>query len=54
MTTVDFIVALFCQVDDYLLDIPTHPDAHLCPSEVVTLGLRHWFRLMSDPHERFC
>jgi hypothetical protein len=41
MTTVDFIIALFCQVDDHLSDIPKHPDAHLCPSEVVTLGLLH-------------
>jgi hypothetical protein len=41
MTTVDFIIALFCQVDDHLADIPKHPEAHLCPSEVVTLGLLH-------------
>jgi hypothetical protein len=41
MTTVDFIIALFCQVDDHLSDIPKHPEAHLCPSEVVTLGLLH-------------
>ena len=41
MTTVDFIIALFCQVDDHLRDIPKHPEAHLWPSEVVTLGLLH-------------
>jgi hypothetical protein len=41
MTTVDFIIALFCRVDDHLSDIPKHPEAHLCPSEVVTLGLLH-------------
>src|SRR5713101_4203862 len=41
MTTIDFITALFCQVDDHLPDIPKHPDAHLWPSEVVTLGLLH-------------
>ena len=39
MTTVDFITALFCQVDDHLPDIPKHPYANLWPSEVVTLGL---------------
>src|SRR2546428_10359553 len=39
MTTIDFISALFCQVDDHLVGIPKHPEAHLWPSEVVTLGL---------------
>jgi len=41
MTTMDFITALFCQVDDHLPGILKHPDAHLWPSEVVTLGLLH-------------
>jgi hypothetical protein len=41
MTTVDFIIALFCQVDAHLHDIPKHPEARLWPSEVVTLGLLH-------------
>ena len=27
MTTVDFIIALFCQVDTHLHDIPKHPHA---------------------------
>lgn len=39
MTTVDFITALFCRVDDALRDVPTHPQAHLYPSEVVTVAL---------------
>src|SRR4029450_6412220 len=38
-TTIEFITALFCQVDDYLAGLPKHPEAHLWPSEVVTLGL---------------
>ena len=38
-TTIEFITALFCQVDDQLAGLPTHPEAHLWPSEVVTLGL---------------
>ena len=38
-TTLEFITALFCQVDDHLPAIPKHPEAHLWPSEVVTLGL---------------
>ncbi len=41
MTTVDFITALFSQVDDHLPDLPKHPYASLWPSEVVTLGLLH-------------
>src|SRR5262249_13887511 len=40
-TTMDFITALFCQVDDQLSGLPKHPEAHLWPSEVVTLGLLH-------------
>ena len=39
MTTRDFITALFCQVDDPLAGIPTHPHATLWPSEIVTLGI---------------
>ena len=41
MTTWDFIIALFYHVDEQLHDMPTHPEAHLWPSEVVTLGLLH-------------
>src|SRR6266545_4814424 len=41
MTTLDFITALFYEVDEQLRAIPKHPEAHLWPSEVVTLGLLH-------------
>jgi hypothetical protein len=41
MTTIDFITALFCRVDDHLSGIPTPPHATLWPSEIVTLGLLH-------------
>src|SRR6266852_3313342 len=41
MTTVEFITALFYEVDEQLYAIPKHPEAHLWPSEVVTLGLLH-------------
>src|SRR6266436_2771489 len=34
-TTIEFITALFCQVDDHLAGLPKHPEAHLWPSEVV-------------------
>ena len=35
-TTIEFITALFCQVDEQLGAIPKYPKAHLWPSEVVT------------------
>ncbi len=41
MITVEFITALFYEVDEQLGTIPTHPEAHLWPSEVVTVGLLH-------------
>ena len=41
MITVEFITALFYEVDERLHAIPPHPEAHLWPSEVVTLGLLH-------------
>lgn len=39
MTTHEFIIELFCRVDDVMLDVPKTGQAHLYPSEVVTLGL---------------
>src|SRR6516162_1561086 len=41
MITVEFITELFYEVDEQLCAIPKHPEAHLWPSEVVTLGLLH-------------
>ena len=41
MVTVDFITALFYEVDEQLRAIPKHPKARLWPSEVLTLGLLH-------------
>ena len=41
MITVEFITALFYEVDEQLRAIPKHPEAHFWPSEVVTLGLLH-------------
>src|SRR5215510_4953360 len=41
MMTVEFITALFYEVDEQLGAIPKHPEAHLWPSEVLTLGLLH-------------
>lgn len=39
MTTEDFIIDLFCRVDDHMLDVKKHSQASLYPSEVVTLAL---------------
>src|SRR5947208_7483611 len=41
MTTVEFITALLYEVDEQLRALPKHPEAHLWPSEVVSLGLLH-------------
>ncbi len=41
MTTEDFITELFCRVDDQMKDVPSHSQASLWPSEVVTIGLLH-------------
>ena len=41
MITVEFITALFYEVDEQLRTIPKHPEANLWPSDVVTLGLLH-------------
>ena len=39
MSTEDFIINLFCRVDDTMTDVPKHPQASLYPSEVVTLAM---------------
>src|SRR5205809_1332596 len=44
MITMDFITALFYEVDEQIGAIPKHPEAHLWPSEVLTLGLLHAFK----------
>jgi hypothetical protein len=39
MPTDEIIIRVFCMVDDTLRDVNNRPDAHLYPSEVVTIGL---------------
>jgi hypothetical protein len=39
MPTEEFIIALFCRVDETMGDEPKHPQAKLYPSEVATLAL---------------
>ena len=38
MPTIDFITELFCRRDDAICGIEKHSQAHLYPSEIVTLG----------------
>jgi hypothetical protein len=40
--------ALFYEVDEQLRTIPKHPEAHLWPSEVITLGLLHALKGMGN------
>jgi hypothetical protein len=46
MITLDFITALFYEIDEQLRAIPKHPEAHLWPSEVVTLESREMLGVM--------
>ena len=39
MSTQDFVIELFCRVDDRMREVPKHAQASLYPSEIVTLGL---------------
>ena len=39
MTTEDFIIDLFCRVDDQMPDAQKHSQANLYPSEVVTIAI---------------
>ncbi|HZV82571.1 MAG TPA: hypothetical protein VFF53_10440 [Geobacteraceae bacterium] len=39
MTTEDFIIDLFCRIDDQMTGVPKHSQAHLWPSEAVTVGV---------------
>jgi len=39
MTTEDFIIGLFCRIDDQMKDIAKHPQANLYPSEIVTVAV---------------
>src|SRR5262245_45385540 len=52
MMTVEFITALFDEVDEQIGAIPQHPEARLWPSEVVTLGLLH--ALKGVGNKSFC
>jgi hypothetical protein len=62
MPTDDIIIHLFCMVDDALGNVNNRPDAHLHPSEVVTIGLlfalkggryRAFYRWLSANYRQF-
>ena len=38
MTDSNFIIELFCRIDDQMKDVPKHSQAKIYPSELVTLG----------------
>ncbi len=61
MTTLDFILELFCRVDDTLKELQKDPRANLHPSEIVTLavlfalrgkGQRDFYRWLSRDYRR--
>jgi hypothetical protein len=39
VTTEEFIIALFCEIDDRMPAVPKHSQAKLYPSELVTIGI---------------
>lgn len=39
MTTEEFIIAVFCEIDDRMPNMPKHRQAKLYPSELVTIGV---------------
>jgi len=39
MSIVDCVIGIYCRVDEVMHDQPKRPQAHLYPSELVTLGL---------------
>ena len=39
MPTEDFIIQLFCMIDDQMKDVKKHSQSNLYPSEIVTIGL---------------
>jgi len=48
MSSLDFIIELFCRVDTRLAHLPKHPQANLYPGEVVTLAILRAIKGVSD------
>jgi hypothetical protein len=51
LSTQDFIVELFCRIDDRMAGVPRDPRTHLWPGEIVTLGVL--FTLKGARQRRF-
>ena len=47
MNIADFIIELYCQIDDTLPDFPQHPQARLSLSEVVAIGVLYAMKNVS-------
>ena len=47
MNIADFIIELYCKIDDTLPDLPQHPQALLSRNEVVTIGVLHAIKNVS-------
>ena len=50
MTQDEFITALFCRVDDAMIDVQRDPRAKLWPSELVTIGILFVLKGQSQRH----
>lgn len=48
MTMIGFITELFCRIDDRMRRLSKHPQAVPWPSEIVTLGLLHALKCVSN------
>jgi len=62
MTTEDFIIELFCRIDDAMKGTPKHSQSNLDPSEIVTLGVlfalkgvgnRAFYRWVERDYQKF-
>lgn len=48
MSSLDFIIELFCRVDEQRSHLPKHPQANLYPGEIVTLAILRSIKGVSD------
>jgi len=51
MPTEDFIIELFCKIDDEMKNVPKHSQSKLYPSEIVTIGLL--FAIRGESERKF-
>ena len=48
MSSLDFIIELFCRVDERVAHLPKHPQANLYPGEIATLAILRAIKGVSD------